>query len=232
MHYKIILTLLISRNLLATWGVSDSLLYQTMMNTYNNSVELARIFEKQDLISKNIDKYVQQVEDHAYNAERLIIWAEDVKEIPDMTVSQFSEFNDLLRKIKESKEDLLAQANSLKVKYAEQERLEEKIDKKEKNVNDRKTTYKETPGKLDPAAAARATAKNTGDAKVELGYLNENILDLQKSIKKNNDHNLFIEEEIIKRKASDKEQIGILETKGPFKSNSIMTGNKNERINP
>lgn len=225
---RTILFLLLTKNLYATPGVSDSLLWHTAMNTYNSTVELANILEQQQMINEKFDKMVQEVDNRMYKIDRFIMWADDLKEIPEMSVEQFNDFNDLLRRIKTSKINLINQINDFKFKQAQIDKSEHENNKAKKSVNKRRNQYKrDIRSNITSASAPIETAQNTKDISIELTEVNRNLTNavanlnqITRYLKDQNEKN--VEKEIV-----SKNRMGNIETKkGPFKKNTVIKGSK------
>lgn len=183
-HFKFIFLLLLMSN--QGMAVTDSFqLLAIASNTLGSLTALEELVTDQ---AKYMDKFNEihaEVEEKVWRADRILRWAEDIKNASGREINDLDDLNSVLARIKNKSRNI---KKALLKADREVRQSEANIDhhKKEKRLATNKLVKMSAEGKPDynTTTANIETAKNTQDIKFEMALISKKLSELNESLSK------------------------------------------------
>lgn len=155
---------------------SDWMAYNIMLNTARSVRELNSIVNETSKLNDNVEKILTTVDQTVYYADRVIMWAEDMKMISEIEITNIDDFNFVLAYLKQQKDDLRSIYNGIFRELQENKRDRDGavFDENRSKMRAKKYSLEEKRS-MSVNQAAVVTANNTQDAKVELALQNTKL---------------------------------------------------------
>jgi len=212
---KIFITfLLISRS---TFPIADTtMLMGIMSNTLGSLTALEELITENKKYMDKFNEIHADVEEKVWRADRVVRWADDIREAGGEDIANLDDLNNVLAKIKMRSKNIKKQLleTDREFRQAEKDSIHHK---NEKHIAINKMKKISTEGKLDynVTTANVETAKNTLDIKYELAMISKKLSELNESMSKSRE----LEEDREKRKIAN--ELDSLEQQSRFKSSII-----------
>lgn len=184
MHFKAIL-FLFSIKTLGFVSSGDFALIQIANNTLSQMKDLKEILTETRSFGEEFERINSQVQTKTWQADRLAMYMEDLKNVQGVEIENLSDFNYALSRLKNSNSNLKRLWKELEREKKESKRLSSHSDKDYKNTVRRLQRFQnDSFGTITPANAQVETAKNTKDMLVELSRQNLELVKMKKEMAK------------------------------------------------
>ena len=183
-RYFLLISILFSTSSFCV-GPGDIALIEVAMNTLNSVRELNHIVTEQREFNENFERVYEKVDQGIWKADRTALWLEDIKSLKETKVENMSDFNSILRRLKDETREVRSKLVEQHKQNEETKKSLNNSDKERKRDIKRIAKYSsESKSTMTPHAAQIETARNTKDLLVENARLNSKMTAMNKELSK------------------------------------------------
>ena len=157
-------------------GPGDFAMVQMAQNIIAQTKTLKEILTDQRELTESFEQVNRQVETKIWQADRFVMWMEDIREMDEIEVHDIDGFNSALSDLKQSKIELEDMWKEQVRESQEAKRLKERIKSENSRDQRRYQSYaNNSKGSMTPSQAQVETAKHTQEIVMETSKLNSRV---------------------------------------------------------
>lgn len=157
-------------------GPGDFAMVQMAQNIITQTKTLKEILTDQRELNESFEQVNRQVETKIWQADRFVMWMEDVREMKQIEVHDIDGFNVALSDLKQSKNELEDMWKEQVKQQEKAKRLQNQLKSENKRDQIRYQSYaNSSKGQMTPSQAQVETAKRSQEMVMEIARLNGRI---------------------------------------------------------